>query len=472
MPLSSEPAQSGAMFGLGIASLSGRLLFWVSLLLLIFFGLTIMVLDLVFRDGREEALADVLEVQVIALIAATDPDLAGALHVSADLPEPRFANPGSGMIGALHEGIHGRRLWRSPSAVGYGLELASLPAPGVRHQRTLRLEDGTPVTWLSFGVEWEFDDGRVVPFVFSVAESRRAFEAETQRFRVQLLGWFGVVMILLLFTMAVLLRVLLGPLRQLEQQIGEVENGDRAQLSGTYPTELSGITQNMNTLIRSERQRQTRYRDTLGNLAHSVKTPLAVMRSLLQSRDGEHEAVATLHEQIDKMDEIVGYQLQKAALAGATGLGAEPVAVAEVVEDIRSSLVKVYRDQHPDCSTSVADDLMFHGDKGDLIELFGNLLDNAFKWCRTTVRLDAHQDAQTDGRRGGLVITVEDDGTGLAADDLDRALRRGTRLDEQTAGHGIGLAIVADIVSAYDGELNIDRSALGGARIEIRLPLR
>jgi two-component system sensor histidine kinase PhoQ len=191
----------------------------------------------------------------------------------------------------------------------------------------------------------------------------------------------------------------------------------------------------------------------MGDLAHSLKTPLAVLRSL-------PERPALLDEQIERMDHIVQYQLQRAATAGRSALAA-PLPVQASVTRLANTLQKVYADRAIVLEQRISTKACFRGDEGDLLELLGNLLDNACKWSRHTVRITAQMQ---DGR---LALLVEDDGPGIAADQVEQVLQRGGRLDEATPGHGIGMAMVRDIVTAYQGELSIERSALGGAAIRI-----
>ena len=225
----------------------------------------------------------------------------------------------------------------------------------------------------------------------------------------------------------------------------------------------------MNLLIDSERARSDRYRFTLDNLAHSLKTPLAAMRALLNDRDSS-EFAGKYNEQIDRMDEIVRYQLRKPAVAASENLVLTPVNVADEVRRLVEGLHKVYVDKHPTIEVDVDSDIRFRGDTGDFLELAGNLLDNACKWCDGIVRIKIRAAVDDDAIASGMIMTVADDGPGIPGDAADALLQRGTRLDESTPGHGIGLAIVKDIAHSYRGELTIQRSDLGGAEITVTIP--
>ncbi len=451
-------------------SLSTRLLASVSVLLVLFFGITIVALDLVFRDLAENAARERLEVQVLALISASEEEANDGLQPAEQLAEVRFNNPGSGLYGEIVRS-DGYVSWRSASLAGTGLEFSPSLHPGERRFGELRGTDGTVVLALSRAIEWEFSRKKTRSFVYSVAESREPYYSQLNRFRVQLFGWFSVLMLLLLGALAILLRRLLAPLRRVEREIEAVEVGEITELGGGYPRELLGITTNLNALLRSERDRLQRYRNTLGNLAHSFKTPLAVMRNLLGSPAGQELAVAKqLDEQVGRMDDIVKYQLKRAAASGGTGLGTAPVDVRAALEALRGALLKVYMDRGIACDLSVADGCVYFGDREDLTEMAGNLLDNAFKWARSRVRLTAYRLSSPTARRDGLQIIVEDDGPGIPPAERARVIDRGARLDERVSGQGIGLSVVREVAKLNGGTISIGESSLGGALVEIRLP--
>ena len=444
-------------------SLSARLLVSVSLLLLVFFGATIVVLDSAFREAGEQAQEDILDSQLMALLAAAEPD-DGTLAMPPDMHEPRFGTIGSGLYGEIRD-AEGEITWRSRSALGLEIPEGQTPEGGNHLFRREALADGTPLLTLALAVQWEFPDGELRPFVFKVAESLDSYNAQLARFRGQLFGWFGLVALVMLLSISVLMRRLLRPLRQIETEIGEVEEGRRAALSGAFPSELTGVASNLNILINSERARSERYRVTLGNLAHSLKTPLAAMRALL-GESGDAAYRERFNEQIDRMDEIVRYQLRKPAAAPATNIVLAQVQIAEETRRLVEGLAKVYRDKQPDIGVDIDPAARFRGDTGDFLEIAGNLLDNGCKWCRS--RVDIRIGTAVAGT--GLSILVEDDGPGIPEDAVEALLQRGTRLDESTPGHGIGLAVVKDIAESYGGGLQIGRSALGGAAITVTIP--
>jgi len=448
-----------------MGSLSARLLFSVSLLLIVFFGATIVVLDSAFREAGEQSQRDILDGQLMALIAEAEPDARGELQMPVDLREPRFGNLGSGLYGALYDESESP-VWVSRSALGLNVPCGPRPAPGQNSFSRVELADGTPLMALSLHVQWELANGELKPYTFCVAQSLDSFYAQIETFRRQLSTWFGAIALIMLLLISVVMRSLLKPLRQIEAEIRDIEGGHRETLSDDFPDELSSVARNMNLLIGSERGRSERYRNTLDNLAHSLKTPLAAIRTILtEQRSGALSK--RIEEQIERMNDIVRYQLRKPATVHGQSFGVAAVPVAPEIEKLVSGLRKVYTDKSPKISVSVFDNARFRGDAGDLLELAGNLLDNACKWCRSAVSLAIAPLDAAAPHSGGLRLVVEDDGPGIPEDAREALLQRGMRLDEKAPGHGIGLAVVKELAASYNGDVRVSESPLGGARIEV-----
>ncbi len=230
------------------------------------------------------------------------------------------------------------------------------------------------------------------------------------------------------------------------------------------------MARHLNALLVGERKRVARYRDTLGNLAHGLKTPLAVMRSALSAEVGSASSARIIGAEIDRMAGIIDHQLKRAAASGGALLGQAPVAVEPLAADLRSALLKVYGRKDLSIELAIQEGSHFIGDRGDLMELLGNLMDNACKWCREKVRVSAAvEDGRADGM-GSLALLVEDDGPGIAEENRAKVLQRGVRTDEKVPGHGLGLAMVHDTVDLYGGKMVVDASFLGGARVALHLP--
>lgn len=442
-------------------SLQNRLLFAASVVLAAFLGLTGMTLDRAFRDSAEAGVRDRLQTHVYALLAAAELTVDGRLRLPPALPEARFATPGSGLY-AQAFAADGEPVWSSGSTLGLILALPRDVPAGERRYVDLEIA-GAPSIALAFGTAWENGSGQLLPFTFTVAEDLGALDAEIAIFRRTLWSWLGGAAVLLLLVQGSILRWSLRPLRRVGRELSAIERGQRDRLGSDYPPELAPLTRGINRFIAQEQARLQRYRNGLGDLAHSLKTPLSLLRGLLGGPGQGCGQTDEANAQIDRMAEIIEYQLQRAATAGRRPLAA-PLALAPIVARVVASLDKVHHDKHVVCALAIADGCRYRAEEGDLYELTGNLLDNAYKWCRSRVAL------QADSGPGGLHLRVEDDGPGLPA-----ALRltlptRGLRADSTTPGHGLGLAMVADLVAAYGGTLTTGSSDLGGACIEVRLP--
>ena len=449
-------------------SVSRQLVFAVAVPLVLSFALTILVLDRVFQDSALQALRERLGLEVISLVTAAELTEAGRMDLRLLDAESRLSRPQSGQYATVRT-ARGRTLWTSPSMVGVRFDFGAVVGIGTTRFFQRKLADGTELGVLSRGLEWDYSPGNKANLVFSVAEDLSAQKAQLRRFRQQLVTWFTILAILLLVVLGGLLRRVLRPVRRLEQEIAEVNSGKRGQLGGGFPRELAGVARSLNALLRSEQQRISRYRDTVGNLAHSLKTPLAVMRAALAGGSAQR---AGIDHEIDRIAKIVDHQLQRAATSGGATLGQLTVPLSPLVAELRSTMLKVHAHKDLNIELDVGADAGFVGDRGDITELLGNLIDNACKWCRSTVRVQARLEPARSAAQN-LIIRVEDDGAGIAVADRIRVLARGARVDERAPGHGLGLSMVADTVALYAGELQIAESAaLHGASVEIALPGR
>jgi two-component system sensor histidine kinase PhoQ len=436
--------------------------------LVVFFALTVFLLDTLFRHAAERSLREVLDAQMVALIAAADPDGPESVTPTQTL-ETRLLTPGSGLYAEIRS-ASGESIWRSESTTGTTVQFGPPLESGDRRFLFTEVPDThVRLAVSSRGITWESLHGKPARFTFSVASSLEAYEAQVVSFRQQLVGWFALLALLFVAALALLMRWLAQPMRLMERQLKEVEAGARESLSDEWPQELESITGNLNALLSSERTRVKRYRDTLGNLAHSLKTPLAVMRQALGQEPSATRV--TLDTEIERMSGIIEHQMKRAAATGGALLGQAPVDVAPVVSELRAALLKVYGNKDLLFETVIVPEAQFIGDRADLTELLGNLLDNACKWAKSRVRIEARIDPLADTRTA-LRLTVDDDGPGIAEADRARVLTRGGRADEATPGHGIGLAMVHDTVELYGGNLRIDASRLGGAHFELKLPGR
>ena len=251
----------------------------------------------------------------------------------------------------------------------------------------------------------------------------------------------------------------LRPLRRMEAEVKALEGGRQERLGTGYPQELKPLQRALNAFLAAEKGRRQRYSDALGDLSHSLKTPLAAARSLLANPGLDRTAVG---EHLDRMDRIIRYQLGRAA-AGAPGALQAPQPVAPVIRRLGSTLAKVHVAKGLNLHYALDDDCAARIGEDALFELLGNLFDNACKWARSEVRIAlACKDGDT-------LITIDDDGPGFPDADLGRWLTRGARADQRQEGQGIGLTVANDILGAVGGSLELERSPARGARVRIRL---
>lgn len=456
-------------------SLRARLLLALVGLLVLGVAAALVAMDLRFREVGREARRDYLQALNLALLGVVDEDANGMLRPATPLVEPRLGTPRSGLYLSIHSRA-GVPLWQSASLVGANVRLQVDAGPGERKLLEMPQQDGSSLLAYAQGISWQGTDGRARDYVLVAAEDQATYFAQLQRLRGQFLAGGALMLGLAAVVIALVVGFLLQPLRRMERQIAEVEVGERATLAGDWPRELLGVAQNLNALLQAERDRAERYRTTLGNLAHSLKTPLSVLRTLL-ARQPTAEAQAEMGQQVDRMQDIVQHQLRRAT-TGSLAPGVAWTPVLPVLEDVTSALRKVYFDRglsvslHGVAGKPPEATLACPLDRGDLLELVGNLADNACKFARSRVEVSLTPWNEAGWRRPGVELCVDDDGPGVPPENRERILERGVRLDERVPGQGIGLSMVADIVLAHAGTVVVESSPLGGARFLVRLPGR
>ncbi|MDT8398423.1 MAG: ATP-binding protein [Pseudomonadales bacterium] len=444
-------------------SLQKRLLLAFGILLILFLGLAGFVLDRAFKESVAASVEERLQLQIYALLGVAEPE--GEGFFVPDMEEARFSQIDSGLYGFILDS-NGRELWRSMSALNFRMRASALVRnalePGETFFGSLETEEQGPMSYASYGTFWPNQDEE---FSFVVMETVAPTAAEISEFQSSLWFWLGGLALLLSLAQYYLLRWGLFPLQRLAEDVARIESGASDALEPNYPTELRAVTDNLNLLIKSERERQSRYRTTLGDLAHSLKTPLAVISGIVQQVSADKPVtsgtIKDVSEQLERMDQIVSYQLKRAVKSNHARILAKPVQIKPVIEKILPALNKVYRDKEVNANTALMENARFFGDEKDLMELCGNLLDNAFKYCRSEISVAVSEQ----GNR--LVLAIDDDGEGIPEQEHKRVLERGARADTLKSGQGIGLAVSMDIISAYGGTIEMGKSALGGASIRV-----
>ena len=443
-------------------SLTTRLLIASSIILSAFLGLTGYVLDQTHQHSSKEAEEIRLLGHVMTLIAVAPVKLDGTINIPQSLPLANFSQLDSGLYGKIIDD-QGNIVWSS-----YSLGDNDFPVKqhfNITDSEFTETVDalGAKLFRISYGVSWNSINYTHI-YTINIAESTYAYDQAVTRFRQLLWSWLGGVSIVLLITQVFILRWSLRPLRQAADEIADIEQGLQTEIHGSYPKELKALTNNLNALIKSNKEHLSRHRNGLSDLAHSLKTPLAMIRSVSENNASQARLKSTISEQVDQMQKIVDHQLQRAATSGRIPLS-KPINVSQVVSKIMKSLAKVYFEKSVNYKISIKKSCLFYGDESDLFEMLGNLLDNAFKWCKNTVKItviDFNSDTQY------LKLIIEDDGPGVDKEISDRVIERGV-YSTKKEGTGIGLAIVKDIVDAYDGSIKIDKSRLGGASFIIQL---
>jgi len=432
-----------------VLSLNQRVLIAASAILSSFFGLAGVALDNIYREDAEQALSERLQGHVYQLIAVADLDASGLLKMPVDVPDSRFSDPSSGLFAQIASN-HREWKWQSASMAGMNIpQSLKLSRTEIVSKRIIGSSQRELYSF-SYGVGWSDVADPEQAYTFTIIYDLVDFNAGIASFRQSLWVLLGSVAIILLAVQGTILRWGLSPLKHAANELSAIEAGSQSRLQGEYPAELNGLTNNVNALLSHQQEHLERYRKNLGDLAHSLKTPLAILQNAVESHDGAENLSSVVEEQVERMNQITGYQLQRAAASGRTALAA-PVLVNDLINKVLSSLQKVYADKnvHSKCTTTEL--IEFHGDEGDLMEIIGNLVDNAFKWCQQEVQVTVKNNIGLQAGQSDLFIQVDDDGSGVPTEMVQYVTRRGHRADNEIAGHGIGLSIVNDIIQVYGG---------------------
>ena len=372
-----------------------------------------------------------------------------------DRVDASFVQPSSGLSAAAYDAF-GTRIWSTLSSAAKPPSMA-LAVDQWEFRQAANAEDRFV---LGYGIRWHFGD-KAFHFTIQVAESAKVFFAAETEFARRLWLWLTVPAGLLLMLQLVVLNWALRPMQHMAAELRDLEQGRKGALDSRYPQELSPLARAVNALLSAESTRRLRYQNALADLSHSLKTPLAAARSLLDKLP--RETADEPRAQLQQMDRIIRFQLSRAT-AQAPAAFLPSIAAAPVIGRLCDTIGKVYREKQlsltwrddTECSVRIGED--------ELFEVIGNLLDNACKWARHKVHVElVCSEAATH-------IYIDDDGPGFPDEDLARWLERGTRADHYREGQGLGLAAAHDILMSAGGELKLDRSPLGGARIEVRIP--
>jgi signal transduction histidine kinase len=434
-------------------------LFWFSAgWLVIALVATAFLLSSLYSNALDRDLTDQLENNLDLLVGAVVEN--GAVFDTSlviELAEARFNQPGSGWYWEIRRN-NTEMLRFSGSLLGSVLPELTSEIP----LNDLRVDTLTD----DFGNSLRAIERRIVLFnetyAFTVAGNLSEVDGRVDEFRSQTLLVLLVVGGMLAIGSAVIARMALRPVGRLRASIEEIREGEADRVGGQYPVEIAPLADEVNELLRSNAEIIDRARNQVGNLAHGLKTPLAVLRN--EAENSYSELAVVVGEQTDKMNEIVSTYLDRSRLAARTAVVGRRADAGALIE----RLSRVMSRLHPEIDIDVAAQEgapWFRGEEADFEEMAGNLIENACKWAKGAVRI-----AVASGGEAGLMVTVEDDGPGLTDEEAARVLQRGVRLDEKTPGSGIGLDIVQELAGVYGGRLELGRSDLGGLRAILHLP--
>jgi signal transduction histidine kinase len=440
-----------------LRSLTARLILGAAVWVTVSVGGAAVALYSMFAGHIERELDDDLEEWLGVVVRAVEVDGNGTLQLVRLPSDPRFDRPRSGRYWQISEG--GAPVLRSPSLEDERLLDASGGTTAVRYE-TRRGPWGER---LRVAVQAVPGPPGMSPLLVTVTASLADAASDIVAFS-GIMAWTLLFLGAgLVFAVYVQVRIGLQPLYRLQDRVAAVREGRAARIEGEYPTEVAPLAAELNALLESNAGVVDRARTEIGNLAHALKTPLAVLAN--EAARSRSAIAALVRQQAELMRRQIDHHLIRARAAGTAGLLGARVPIAPVLGDLQRTLAKIYAARGIDIELGAIGDAAFAGERQDLDEMLGNLIDNACKWAATRVLVTVEEDAL------GCHVAVEDDGPGLPPEMTEKALERGARLDEAKPGSGLGLAIVRDIARLYGAELRLGRAAIGGLRAELALPL-
>jgi len=451
-------------------SLATRLFFSASAWVVVILAITGVVLSSVYRDATERAFDRRLNLYLRTLIAeVATPDEPPDRQFQS-LGEPLFELPLSGWYWQITrtdtdkaEVRVSRSLWdkKLPKLDERGAELT---AAGIR----IAYVDGPEGQSLRM-VERPVDLGIDGKFLVGVAGDASEIFDETRSFDYYLGGTFTALGIVLLLTTIFQVRFGLAPLKRISESIADIRSGRAERLEGEFPVEIAPLARETNALIDANREIVERARTHVGNLAHAIKTPLSVIINEA-SAHGSDPFARKMLEQTDVMRDQVAHHLERARIAARVTIVGTVTEVAPAIEALQRTMEKIHRDRSIVIEVKADPKAKFRGERQDLEEMAGNLVDNACKWASSRVFIEVLVGQAEPGLGPTLRLIVDDDGRGLSAAERAQVSRRGQRLDESKPGSGLGLSIVVDLAALYGGNLSLGNAPIGGLRAELTLP--
>src|ERR1700720_3153661 len=455
-----------------VSSLALRLFLWATGWTVVILIVTGIVLSTLYRNAVERAFDRRLDVYLRTLVADVASPDEGTDKFPQSIGEPLFDLPLSGWywqvarLDTAKPEVHSSRsLWDSnfPRLADGGQ--GSAGSGGYRQGYAQGPED----VRLRLA-ERTVDLGEDGHYLVAVAGDATEINNEMRSFDRVIGATFGALAIALLLTTALQVRFGLLPLKRISASLAAIRSGRAERLEGEFPVEIAPLARETNALIDANREIVERARTHVGNLAHAIKTPLSVIVNEAAAHAADPFAAKVL-EQADVMRDQVAHHLERARIAARLTIIGTVTEVAPAIEALRRTMEKIYRDRSIVIEVDADAQAKFRGERQDLEEMAGNLVDNACKWAASRVFIEvlAGQPAEP-GTTSMLRIIVDDDGRGLSAEERAQVSRRGQRLDESKPGSGLGLSIVVDLAALYGGSLSLGSAPIGGLRAELVLP--
>ncbi|HEX2136971.1 MAG TPA: ATP-binding protein [Microvirga sp.] len=441
--------------------LAASAVFWSFVILLI----AALILSALYREATERAFDQRLLVYAnnlaSDLVAPGDPD-----RDLGPIGDPRFELPLSGWYWQVgRPGATGRAVRSSKSLFGGSLP-GLVPEENRRFGEIRQGYGNAPDDRRLRIIERDIDLGEDGRFIIRVAGPADEIEADVSRFRMSLLITFLLLGAALGFTTLLQIRFGLQPLVNLRAGLSAIRRGEAERIPGEYPRDIAPLASELNQLLDTNREILERARTQVGNLAHALKTPLSVIQN--EAESAPDEVAVRIREQAAIMRDQVNYYLDRARAAALAGTLGTLTEVEPVIAGLARTFTKIYREKDLAIDLSIPPDSRFRGERQDLEEMAGNLIDNACKWAAARVAVSV-EIAREDGR-SRLVFLIDDDGPGLREEARAEMIKRGRRLDETKPGSGLGLSIVSDLAALYGGTLRLEAAPIGGLRAVLELP--
>jgi len=457
---------------IAVNSITFRFLAGASIALLIALVVAGLLFSSLYREWREREVDNIIRSKIDSVVLGFDVDRPRRSEIASNFKQQPYSNRFTGAYWMV--------VRRNDKDQSDTLQLwsASLGEPNNPSPDVLPVETGKLRVYHNYEAQGPFGKRlRLISYKVNLADKKMPYvviaswpldplEDEVDSFGVALVITLGILALILLVALGIVIRYGLNPLRKVAPDLASIRSGKSERLTGPFPVEIAPLADEVNALLTHNAQVVDRARTHAGNLAHALKTPLAVL---------QNEAGASPSPLSDKvvaqtriMKDSVEHHLARARMAAQAGVLGARTDVMPIIEGLARTLEKIHRDKDLTIDASGPPDAAFRGEKQDFEEALGNLMDNACRFARSAVRVTATLDKGE--RQAMLIVTVEDDGAGLSQSQRRTAVKRGARLDEQTPGSGLGLSIVRDVAEMYDGAFDLDESDLGGLAARMTLP--